>query len=388
MFNKHSIFPQKLNKFLKLFCLLLTVYTTAVLGTAFFNLYQIKTEKLNFGQVDFSALKKQKLTIVCENFLDGSPEPPAKSSNQDQIKCDYNIPIAVMIDNEISAPAPAGLAEAKVVFEGLVEGGVTRYLAFFDSGGEIAKIGPVRSTRPYFLDWVEGQRSFLAHSGGSPDALRQLSAGRAGLIDLDEISADGVYFFRGNKKIAPHNLYTSSSLLKTALDIKYNLFKKTSLWTKAALADFYQENKWLYQDDDRDAHSQPSESVQQSKPITINFSTFGYKVKYEYSFEDNNYLRYLADKIQLTEFSQSIRVKNIIIIWLKTYSIDELRLGMQTAGAGKALICRNGECIDGQWRQEKSETRIQFFDSSDQKIALSRGNTWIEVLPEGREVEY
>lgn len=411
MFSKHFIFRKKSNKFLKLLGLLLTVYTTAVLGTAVFNLYQIKTEKLDFGEVNFQAIKKP--TIVCENFLDGSLNPISEiqDSVQDnvdsyakdkidnsvesqadesilQLKCDYNMPIAVMIDNEISAPAPAGLAEAKIVFEALVEGGVTRYLAFFDSNEAAEKIGPVRSTRPYFLDWAEGQRSFLVHSGGSPEALRQISANRSGLIDLDEIGADGVYFFRDPARSAPHNLYTSSVLLKTALEIKYNLFKKTSFWTKAALVDFYQENKWLYQNDDRQNRNQPPESGLQSKPITINFSTFGYKVKYEYNPADNNYLRYLADKIQLTESNKSIRVKNIIIIWLKTYLVDELRLGMQNSGAGQALVCRNGACVDGQWRQEKPDGRIQFFDSADQKIALTRGNVWIEVLPEGREAEY
>jgi len=296
-----------------------------------------------------------------------------------------------LIDNEISARPAAGLARAKVVFEVLVEAGITRYLAFFDSTEEIKQIGPVRSARFYFLDWAEGFRSLLVHAGGSPKSLWQLALTRDNLLNLDEISADGRYFFRDRKLVAPHNLFTSADLLQTALAGK----KKAKEWSDPELAFFYQQNGWLYKKEKAGLLLAGSNRLKEVKPIILNFSTFGYKVQYEYLPIENSYLRYLADQVDLTASRENIKVKNVIVIWLNTYSAgrgssgrDKLRLGLDTLGEGQALVCSDGVCQPGFWRKTSAEVRIQFFDEDGHKIPLRPGNTWIEVLPTGREVVY
>ena len=71
-------------------------------------------------------------------------------------------PIAVMIDNHNLAWPQAGLNKAYLVYEIIVEGGETRLMALF-KGQNVDKIGPVRSSRHYFLDYVMENDAIYAH---------------------------------------------------------------------------------------------------------------------------------------------------------------------------------------------------------------------------------
>ncbi len=115
--------------------------------------------------------------------------------------------VAVMIDNHFGARPPCGLNLAKLVYEAEVEGNFTRYMAIFNTTDTIEKIGPVRSARPYFLDWARELGATYAHCGGSPEALVQIK--KENIINMNEFY-DGAYFWRTNEKKAPHNILTSS----------------------------------------------------------------------------------------------------------------------------------------------------------------------------------
>ena len=59
-------------------------------------------------------------------------------------------PLAVMIPSDSE---PYGLSQASVVYEAAVEFDIPRYLAIFEQV-QAEQIGPVRSARPYFVDWA------------------------------------------------------------------------------------------------------------------------------------------------------------------------------------------------------------------------------------------
>nr|MBA3947352.1 DUF3048 domain-containing protein [Herpetosiphonaceae bacterium] len=82
-------------------------------------------------------------------------------------------PWMVMIDNHPDAYPQSGLDKAAMVFEGLAEYGITRYIATYAEGWtpEAQQIGPVRSTRAYFAQWAEAFHPVYVHAGGSPDGL-------------------------------------------------------------------------------------------------------------------------------------------------------------------------------------------------------------------------
>jgi len=84
-----------------------------------------------------------------------------------------NLPqvFGVMVENSADAWPLSGLDQAFLVIEAPVEGSIPRFIAFFSDDQEVEKIGPVRSARPYYIDWNDGLQAMYTHVGGSPEAL-------------------------------------------------------------------------------------------------------------------------------------------------------------------------------------------------------------------------
>src|SRR5581483_1401572 len=116
-------------------------------------------------------------------------------------------PFAVVVENHPDARPQSGLSQADVVYEALAEGGITRFLAIFQSQ-DVKSIGPVRSARTYFNDWAQEWGAVYAHVGGNSDALALIKAGIPGVSDADQFFNDP-YFTRISSRRPPHNTYTS-----------------------------------------------------------------------------------------------------------------------------------------------------------------------------------
>ena len=113
-------------------------------------------------------------------------------------------PIAVMIDNETAVKSHAGLNDAYMLYEFIIEGGESRIMAFF-KGTMPEKIGPVRSTRHYFLDYAMEHDAILVHFGWSPKAQSDIKA-----LSINNIN--GIYddfYWREAPKNSYHNAFTS-----------------------------------------------------------------------------------------------------------------------------------------------------------------------------------
>lgn len=110
--------------------------------------------------------------------------------------------IAVTIDNVGTAIPQTGFNEAMLVYEAIVEGGYTRFLAVFKDP-KIESIGPSRSARPYFIDYALENDSIFVHYGGSDKALAEVKS--LGINNVNGIESPGKVFWRTNKKKAPHN---------------------------------------------------------------------------------------------------------------------------------------------------------------------------------------
>lgn len=282
-------------------------------------------------------------------------------------------PVGVVIENLVSARPQAGLDRANLVYEALAEGGITRFLAIYASGEEIEKIGPVRSARSYFLDWAKELDLLYVHVGGSPDALRNITAYQ--VKDLNQFFNSG-YFWRDQERLkkgipSEHTLYTSSELMARALRD-----------TKAPLIGDYEG--WSFVDDPPLA-DRPSEE----KKVTINFSTFRYKVDYLYDRQTNTYERRQGEEPHLMENGTGIRVKNIAVQYVPTRLADaEGRLSMTTIGEGPAVVFRNGEVMNATWKKSSRDDRTMFFDDDGRELIFVSGTTWIEIVPDDREVIY
>lgn len=283
-------------------------------------------------------------------------------------------PHLVMIENIVSVRSQQyGLSKANLVIEALAEGGITRFLAVYADGSRVLQIGPVRSGRPYFLEWMEGLGGVYAHAGGSPQAIT-LTKELEKVVDLDQIRGDAPYFWREKNIAAPHNLFTSSELLARAARDK----------SASEKSDF---EAWTYKDD-ANLKDRPTDP----KKISIDFSTFSYFVEYEYNRDKNDYLRKNGGEVQKDKLNDAeLRAKNVVVQFVRTSLLNDAesaRLKMDVVGEGAAIVFRDGDILNATWKKPKRDTRTEFFDEDNNPIEFNRGTTWIEVVPTDRKVEY
>ena len=129
-------------------------------------------------------------------------------------------PIACMIDDLSAARPQSGFSSASVVWHAPAEGGIPRYMMIFQENTP-GLVGPVRSSRYYYIAWASEWRSVYVHAGGSPQALATLRAKGHGqyVYNVDDFRFEGVYLWRLRTRSAPHNVYTDGPNLHTLAEL-------------------------------------------------------------------------------------------------------------------------------------------------------------------------
>ncbi len=275
--------------------------------------------------------------------------------------------LGIMIDNHPDARPQAGLGQARVVYEAFAEGGITRYLAIFNAADEVFKVGPVRSARPYYVDWFReyGDSAYL-HCGGSPEALSQIK--EIGLFDVDQFF-NGPYFWRDNKRDAPHNLFTNTTRWEDMLaDKGVKRGKKT--W-----------QGWLFA-----AATSTTASSTKVSSVDITYAR-DYVVSWEYQ-ATGRYTRQINNVPHKDDTGVVMSVDTIVIQEMSTKVIDDYgRKEMDTVGVGSARVLYNGVMIRGTWKKNSPTDRTRFYDQAGGEIALKPGQVWLQIVPSGTKVE-
>ncbi|NMB47950.1 DUF3048 domain-containing protein [Candidatus Kuenenbacteria bacterium] len=349
-------------------------YQLIILVGIFVALAGLLTYSLVFGLVYQPAMEK-----IGNNLTDNIPLPGTKFINGEKtVINEENLwPVAVAIDNHPDARPLYGLSKADVVYEFLVEGGATRFLALYTPGqaeeNSAEKIGPVRSVRPYFLLIVKEYNALLAHAGGSAEALNQIE--KLAINNLEEIAWWGPeYFWRVYSRSAPHNLFTSSK----------NLRKATEEWKLKELTPSYRT--WRFGEELNNNYR-----LNRAEKITIDFSSnTSYRAEFIYSTSTRSYERWQEGKADYDALNeQAIRADNVIIQFVPAEKIlDEVgRLALETTGEGESWLMRDGVKIEGHWRKGSAEGRTIFYDQAGEELPLKPGRIWIEIVPKGKGVE-
>ena len=272
-------------------------------------------------------------------------------------------PVAIMVENAADSWPQTGLDKANLVIEAITEAAIPRFVAIYANSEEIKKIGPVRSARPYFLDWINIFQPLYMHVGGSPEALSDIKSGNYKIFNFDQFF-NGEYYWRDKWRYAPHNVYTSSELIKQALADK-NLSVPTD----------YQ--MWKYKDD-----LELAKRPNQVNDAQINYAQEYYKVKWQYNRDENNYIRYQNGEIHKMSDGEWIKAKNVIVQVNEMEVLDSMgRKRITTTGEGKAWIFRDGETIAGKWVKDSKDVREKYYDSNGNELEFNGGTTWIEVIP-------
>ncbi len=270
--------------------------------------------------------------------------------------------VAVMIDNQSQAKPQSGINQAGLVYETIAEIPVTRFVAVFDLNDQVVKIGPVRSARPYFLNWASEFKGIYAHVGGSEEALNLLKKSKA-VFDLNEFY-NGNFFWRDSRRDMPHNAYTSTDFILRAATENH--------WSNIATS----LDSWLFKADKKLEERPASQSV------LVDYKSNIYNVKWEYNQIENVYYRYQNGVLNTDENGQVVKAKNVAVMYSDSKIIDDYgRRETQTLGSGEAVVFVDGIAIPGNWKRATIGERTRFYDATGAEIQFNAGLSWINVVP-------
>ncbi len=265
--------------------------------------------------------------------------------------------LTVKIENTPEALPQWGINEADVVYEEIVNGGITRLAAIFNSHAP-TKIGPVRSVRPTDTQVVWPLGGIFAFSGGAPYAIDSIETAPVKLIDED---AAGAAMFRDPDLEAPHNLFASGPALFA--------FKGTPTPPPALFS---------YRASGASAIGAPVAS------FVVPFPSI-YPVTWTWDAATDSWDRTLFGQPDVTGTGQRESPQNVIVMYV-TYvnGIGTLNSYANLQGSGTAMVFSGGKEIVGTWSRGPSKADvIQYTTSRGATIKLTPGQTWVELLNVG-----
>lgn len=286
----------------------------------------------------------------------------------DEISSRY--PIAVMIENHTEARPQYGFNSADLVFEALVEGGITRTMAIF-WGKNAEEIGPVRSARQCYLEWLMPFDALYMHIGyASSDDPKVDAGGNIYRYKIKSLDRGGT-FWRSSQRYAPHNAFTSTDLL----------YEKAGTYGYSGSPDTIEG--WSFK---RDASLEQRGAQTTATLVFFERLRNGgvYDVTWKYDRDSNSYLRFNNTTPYMDAGTDSqVYAKNVIIQRVETISTydDKAHMIVTTIGNGTAIILRDGAVINGTWQKDSLTKRTRYFDTSGDEIVFNRGITWIEAVP-------
>ena len=280
--------------------------------------------------------------------LTGLPDPTGVTATRAALQ--------VKIENTPEARPQSGLDVADVVYEEVVEGGITRFWAVFSSNAP-ETVGPIRSVRFMDPDIVSASGGVVAYSGGTEPNVALIRA--APVVWVDENNA-GDAFFREPTRRAPHNLFGNTALL----------------WQRGGVP-VPPRPLFTYLDVE-DGQTFVGEPVAQ---FELNFDQ-GYDVTYVWD-PTLGWSRIQHDEPFLTTALTQLSVPNVVVQFVEYGAGGEGQLIRQ----GGAWIFAGGQLVRGLWSRAAPDQPTLYTDAAGAPIALPPGRTWVELFPAGLSVD-
>lgn len=265
---------------------------------------------------------------------------------------------AIMIENSPDARPQSGIKNSGIAFEAIAEGGITRFLMLYQQE-KPELVGPVRSLRMYYVDWLAAFNASVAHIGGSAAALSEVRSGS--YRDIDQFF-NSAYYWRATDRYAPHNVYTSFAKLDE-LNTKKG-------YTTSSFTGFTRKD------------SDPLETPRATS-IAVTISSALYNSSYQYNTETNTYDRSQAGRPHLDREAGQISPRVVIVLKVPMQTVfeDGYRQQIQTIGNGTAYIFQDGNVQEVTWSKKSKTDQILFTDGEGKDVPLARGQTWITAVP-------
>ena len=283
-------------------------------------------------------------------------------------------PYAVMINNlGVARPYQSGLQDAYIVYEIIVEGGITRYMALF-LDQNTARIGSIRSSRHYFLDYALENDAIYVHCGYSPQARADFSK-----LGVDRIEAGTSSNSWRDKELRSQGYAYEHTLFTSIEKLNNNVGKKRTKRNNDLLLNYTVDEVDLSK----------MENAKPANEVLIKYSNVN-KTGYTYDAENKVYKRTVNGKERVDYVTKNqYTVKNIITYQVKNTTIEGGGKGRQTIdniGSGTGYYITDGYAVPITWTKPSRKSQTVYKYTNGEEIKFNDGNTFIQIQPTNQEL--
>lgn len=307
--------------------------------------------------------EEETVTVAPKKKDEPKPEPiryysPLTGAQVETADATKQAVTGIMIENSPDARPQSGLKNSGVVFEAIAEGGITRFLAIYQEQ-KPQLIGPVRSVRMYYVDWIAAFNASVAHIGGSAAALAEVRNGT--YRDIDQFFNASTYW-RASDRYAPHNVYTSFE--------KIDALNTAKGYTSSSFTGFNRK--------DSTASTTPN-----ATSISVTISSALYNSAYTYNADTNTYNRSQGGAPHNDREDGQISPRVVVVMKVNEQTVmeDGWRQSIQVIGSGPAYIFQDGTAQEVTWSKSGRAGQIKFSDADGNDVPLARGQTWLTAVP-------
>lgn len=272
--------------------------------------------------------------------------------------------VAVKIENAAVARPLSGLEKADLVYEELVEGGETRFMAFFHCQ-DTSVAGPIRSARQVDPAILGATTKILAYSGANQTVIGTLD--EAGVVSITESEAgDAMQRIARDGISSEHTLYANSSAIRKVARDEYDDAPPDDLFEFGDIND----------------------GARPARTISINF---GGSSIITYEFANGRYERSQDGEPFVADSGEQIAPENVLVEEhrIKLSNVVDVTgtpspIVVDETGSGRAVLFRDGRAIVGRWSRESVEDGVGFETKSGDAMVFAPGSIWIELVPNPR----
>jgi hypothetical protein len=260
--------------------------------------------------------------------------------------------------NNPQALPQTGLNEADIVFEEIINDGITRFAAVFHSQGS-DPVGPIRSGRAQDVDILSNLNSPLfAWSGGNPGVTRVIN--NSTLTSLSYVGGYGnSYFRRDGRGGAPHNLFSSTD----------------TLWDLTP--DEFAVPPQVF------PYMLPGQVAQGDTASIIEIELDSILARWDYDAASGRYLRSEYGEPHMSELTGQVWADNVVVMLVeyRQSTIDSKSPEAVTVGSGQVLIFTDGVVRAGVWQRSSNTDMWNLYtdETLSEPLGLSDGRTWVEL---------
>ncbi len=283
--------------------------------------------------------------------LTGLPDPTAATKRRSAL--------TIKIDNTQEAHPQYGIDHADVIYEEIVEGGITRLAAIFNSRLP-PKVGPVRSVRRTDREIVFPLRGIFAFSGGAAYALKSISS--APVKTFDQSNARGA-MFRDFNRPPPHNLFANAAAL---MKLGGKVYPPRALFTYL-----------------------PRSAPPIGAPVgsfSVNFAA-GYATTWQWNAKSRSWDRFIFGRPDVTADARRLSPANVVVMSVNYIGgVGVEGSEAKLTGSGPVDIFSDGRLQKGRWFRSKIQLPTAYRSASGHVIKLRPGQTWVELLATSENV--